>query len=108
MGMSEKRERRRDKSNETDLTVVVGSDCQTKEFQCHAAILSFASSKLDTMIHTSNGRLLLPQFIPEAWELFYKCIDPRNNGFELCGGMMEGVKVSKIQRCSCHFFESFR
>jgi hypothetical protein len=68
------------RSGETDLTVVVGSGSEKREFQCHAAVLAFASSKLDTLISTSDGKLFLPHLNPNAWIGFYDCISPSSNG----------------------------
>jgi hypothetical protein len=65
---------------ETDLTVKIGSGDAVKEFLCHSAILSLASTKLDSLISKASGELLLPNLNPEHWCLFYKCISPENNG----------------------------
>lgn len=71
------------RSNETDLVVVVGSGESVKEFECYGVILAFASSKLDTLVSSSSGKLHLPNMDLESWDLFYRCIDPRSNGSNL-------------------------
>jgi hypothetical protein len=75
------------RSSEPDLTIVVGNGNAIKEFQCHKAILSYASSKLDVIISamasSTESRLILPYLNPEGWEPFYSCIDPSQNGLYL-------------------------
>jgi hypothetical protein len=56
--------------NETDLVVVVGSGESVKEFECSGVILAFASSKLDTLVSSSSGKMHLPNMDPESWDLF--------------------------------------
>ena len=66
--------------NEPDLTVVVGRGKGAKEFQCHSVFLSFASTKLDSLVCNAKKKLYLPDFDPDSWQQFYTCIDPRHNG----------------------------
>jgi hypothetical protein len=70
----------RSSETETDLTVVVGAGAEMKEFQCNAAILAFASKKLDLLVANSDGKLFLPHLNPDDWNYFYECIEPSNNG----------------------------
>jgi hypothetical protein len=66
------------RSSETDLTVRIGTGESMKLFQCHRAILAFASTKLDSLVTESKGGvLLLPHLSPKGWDLFYECISPR-------------------------------
>lgn len=58
------------RSYETDLIVKVGSGETAKEFPCHLAILSFASTKLDSLIGKASGELLLPHLNPDHWHMF--------------------------------------
>jgi hypothetical protein len=67
------------RSYETDLIVKVGSGETAKEFPCHLAILSFASTKLDSLIGKASGELLLPHLNPDHWHMFYQYISPDNN-----------------------------
>jgi hypothetical protein len=77
---SSEREEKSIRSSETDLTVVVGSGDKMKEFQCHTAILAFASTKLDSLVAKSDGKLSFPYMNSNDWVIFYNCIGPNNNG----------------------------
>jgi hypothetical protein len=76
--------------SEPDIVVVAGSGKKKRTFQCHRAILSLASEKLESMIVKSSKKLLLPHVNPEAWAMFYTCIHPSQNG---CILNEENVKV---------------
>jgi hypothetical protein len=65
-------------SYEPDLTVIIGA----KQFKCHKVILSFASTKLDSLVAASSDEvpeLDLSNMDPDSWEKFYRCIDPSVN-----------------------------
>lgn len=77
--------------SEPDLTVVVGSGDQAKEFECHDVLLSLVSKSVASKIRTSNKRLLLSDFDPNNWQHFYQCIDPRHNGSTLSEENVEAL-----------------
>lgn len=69
------------RSQQPDVTVVVGSGDSMKEYPCYRVILSFASPYFDSML-TANmaenrlGRIHLPDKNPKEWEVFSKYIHP--------------------------------
>ena len=65
---------------EADLTVVIGCGADVREYSCSAALLSFSSVELDSMMSKSSATLHLPQFNPNDWALFYRYVCPRDNG----------------------------
>lgn len=79
---------------EADITVITGNGTFKIEFRCQKTILSFASAQLDALIDkTSNDILLLPNVNSDAWELFYKSIDPRQ-----IGSNDENVKLPPLKK----------
>ena len=67
-------------SQAPDVTVIVGSGVNAREFQCYGAILAAASPVLDAMLNggmkeSETKRIAFPIKDPEKWELFLQCID---------------------------------
>ena len=65
---------------EPDVTVVVGSGTNAREFKCYGDILAAASPVLDAMLscgmkESVTNRIEFPDKDPEEWELFLQCID---------------------------------
>jgi hypothetical protein len=73
--------RKRLRSQDPDLIVVVGSGESKQEFECYSQILCYKCDHFDTMLSHSmkeknTSRIELPDNDPEEWELFYDFIDP--------------------------------
>jgi hypothetical protein len=70
------------RSNEKELSIVVGSGDAVKEFQCYSAILASSSTKLHSIIASCDGPLVLPHLCQHGWELFRDCVDPWHENYE--------------------------
>eukprot|EP00956_Cyclotella_meneghiniana_P019459 scaffold33279_cov22-Cyclotella_meneghiniana.AAC.2 len=94
--------------SEPDVVVKIGSGESMKEFLCHSAILAYASTKLDSLISKTPDELILSHFNPEGWDLFYKQINPCNNGD--CLKPLHNKKFDRIRhdiKFLLPFFQAF-
>lgn len=67
-------------SQQPDVTVVVGTGENAKEFQCYSVILAHASPVLDAMLssgmkESETGRVEFPDKNPADWKTLLECID---------------------------------
>jgi hypothetical protein len=67
-------------SQSPNVTVVVGSGDDAREFECYGVILASASPVLDAMLSSGmkereNKRIEFPDKRPEEWEMVLRCID---------------------------------
>jgi hypothetical protein len=67
-----------------DLIVTVGSGDATESFLCHKHILALVSPTLDSCVSEASEELRFTKMKPQSWKKFYECIDPKNNGPDLC------------------------
>eukprot|EP00956_Cyclotella_meneghiniana_P022643 scaffold43086_cov53-Cyclotella_meneghiniana.AAC.8 len=68
-------------SHEPDVTVIVGSGDDKREFLCYSAQLAHASPVLDAMLNSGmmegeTKRICFPDKDPEEWAVILECIDP--------------------------------
>jgi sugar (pentulose or hexulose) kinase len=63
-------------SRAPDVTVVVGSGDNAREFQCYGAILASASPVLDAMLSSGMKESENKTKDPREWEMVLRCMDP--------------------------------
>eukprot|EP00339_Tiarina_fusa_P026926 CAMPEP_0117044608 /NCGR_PEP_ID=MMETSP0472-20121206/30913_1 /TAXON_ID=693140 ORGANISM="Tiarina fusus, Strain LIS" /NCGR_SAMPLE_ID=MMETSP0472 /ASSEMBLY_ACC=CAM_ASM_000603 /LENGTH=340 /DNA_ID=CAMNT_0004756397 /DNA_START=135 /DNA_END=1157 /DNA_ORIENTATION=- len=72
---------KRVRSQEPDVTVVVGTGEDKEEFQCYRLVLSLASECFDAMLSAGmkenlESKIEFPDKTPQEWRLFYSFLDP--------------------------------
>lgn len=70
-------------SQEPDVTIIVGSGKNKKEFQSYGVILAASSPYFDAMLSSGmregeTRRIEFPDKDPEEWTLVMQCMDPAN------------------------------
>ncbi len=77
--------RKKLRSQDPDIVIVVGSGENKQEFECYSQILCYSCPYFDTMLSHSmkeknRSRIELPDKDPEEWNVFYDFIDPVTSG----------------------------